>query len=254
MNSFYEKETALLERWCNSSAYSKEDRDNFCYDGLIYRRDPDCKDEEFAEVRKWEHAKRKVLFFLKDTNDFPNDDGDYRWSYFYDTEELRTYKTFVVLLKWLWALNEVTPENLPEFKNKTREEYISVAQKYPMAIVNVKKIVGGPSVQNKTLWDFFEKDKKFIKEQICDFLKPNIIVCGGGGDTLLKMIMDLYKKMKFEKFNDWCYYCHESNIIIINSYHPSYRCTNKLKFDVMIENVQDMLKKIVKKHSSFSMN
>ena len=123
-----------------------------------------------------------------------------------------------------------------------------------MAIVNVKKIVGGPSVQNKTLWDFFEKDKKFIKEQICDFLKPNIIVCGGGGDTLLNMIKELYKEMTFEKFNEWCYYCHESDIVIINSYHPSYRCSDKLKFDEMIENVQDMLKKIVKKHSSSFLN
>ena len=61
MNSFYEKETALLERWCNSSAYSEEDRASFCYDGLIYRRDPNCKDEEFAEVRKWKQAKRKGM-------------------------------------------------------------------------------------------------------------------------------------------------------------------------------------------------
>lgn len=243
MNSFYEKETALLEHWCNSSAYSNEDRNNFCYDGLIYRRDPNCKDDEYAEVKKWECAKRKVLFLLKDTNDFPNDDGDYRWSYFYDTEELRTYKTFVVLLKWLWALSEVTPENCPKF-NKTREEYISAAQKYPMAIVNVKKIVGGSSVNNKTLWDFYEKDKKFIKEQICDLLKPNIIVCGGGGGAILEMAMRLYEDLSFEKYNDWCYYCPTSGITLIDSYHPSYRCSDNLKFDKMIENVQDMLKKI----------
>jgi len=240
MNSFYEKETALLERWCNSSAYSKEDRDNFCYDGLIYRRAPNCKDEDFTEVRKWEHAKRKVLFLLKDTNDFPNDDGDYRWSYFYDTEELRTYKTFVVLLKWLWALNEVTPENLPKFKNKTREEYISVAQKYPMAIVNVKKIVGGPSVQNSTLWDYYKKDKKFIKEQICDFLKPNIIVCGGGSGTILNMAKDIYSEYEFEKCNDWCYYCKQNDLLLIDNYHPAYRYRDD---EAMIRSVFDFYKK-----------
>lgn len=242
MNGFYEKETAFLERWCES--YSKEERDYFCYDGLIYYRDPNRKDD-YVEVEKWEHAKRKVLFLLKDTNDFPNDDADYRWSYFYDTEELRTYKTFVVLLKWLWALNEVTPKDLPKF-DKTREEYITAAQKYPMAIVNVKKLIGGPFVKNKTLWDFFERDKKFLKEQICDFLRPNIIVCGGGSDTLLKMAMELFKEMKFDSFNEWCYYCPDSNIVLINSYHPSYRCSDELKFDAMIEGVQDMLKRIAR--------
>ena len=148
-----------------------------------------------------------------------------------------------MLLKWLWALNEVTPENLPKF-DKTREEYISLAQKYPMAIVNVKKIVGGSSVENKTLWDFYEKDKKFIKEQICDFLKPNIIVCGGGGGAILEMATQLYEDMKFEKYNEWCYYCPTSGITLIDSYHPSYRCSDNLKFDKMIENVQDMLKRI----------
>ena len=32
MNSFFEKETALLERWYNK--YSIEERDYFCYDGM----------------------------------------------------------------------------------------------------------------------------------------------------------------------------------------------------------------------------
>lgn len=245
MDSFYNKETKLLESWCNS--YSKEERDYFCYDGLIYSRDPnnDDKYEYEIEAKKWENAKRKVLFLLKDTNDFPNDDADYRFSRFYDTDEARAYKTFIVLLKWLWALNEVTPENLPKFE-KTREEYISLAQKYPMAVVNIKKIVGGSFVKNRTLWDFFERDKMYIKEQICDFLKPNIIVCGGGSDSLLKMAMELYKEMKFVPYNEWCFYCHESNMVIINSYHPSNRCSEELKFDKMIENVQDMLKRIKK--------
>lgn len=243
MNSFYEKETALLERWCNSSAYSKEDYDNFCYDGLIYRRDPKCKDDEFAEVEKWKRAERKVLFLLKETNDAPNDDLDYRWSYFYDTEGLRTYKTFVVLLKWLWALNEVTPESLPKF-NKTREEYIVAAQQYPMAIVNIKKIIGGSSVDNSIIRKYFKQDKERIKKQICDFLKPNFIVCGGGGGAILEMAMQLYDNMRFKKYNEWCYYCPSSGITLIDSYHPSYRCSDELKFDRMIENVQDMLKKI----------
>jgi len=242
MNSFFEKETALLERWYNK--YSIEERDYFCYDGLIYSRNPqnDDKYECEIEAEKWENAKRKVLFLLKDTNDFPNDDADYRFSCFYDTDAVRTYKTFVVLLKWLWALNEVTPENLPKF-DKTQEEYISLAQKYPMAIVNVKKIVGGASVKNQTLWDYYEKDKMFIKKQICSILKPNIIVCGGGSGTLLEMAKRLYEDIEFEKINEWCYYCPQIGLILIDSYHPSYRCSDELKFDMMIKNVQDMLKR-----------
>ena len=241
MSKLYEKETRLLEQWYKS--YPEEQKPYFCYDGLIYSRDPKNNDkyDTETEAEKWSNAKRKVLFLLKDTNDFPNDDADYRFSCFYDTEESHAYKTFVVLLKWLWALNEVTPNSLPEF-NKTREEYIAAALQYPMAIVNIKKIVGGASVQNKLLKEYFIKDKKYLKEQICNILKPNIIVCGGGSGTILEMAMQLYEDMKFEKYNEWCYYCPESSMTLIYSYHPSCPCGDNLKFNKMIENVQDMLK------------
>lgn len=243
MSDFYEKETAMLKRWCES--YPEEQRQNFCYDGLIYSRDPKYDDEyeTETEVRKWEQAERKVLFLLKDTNGCPNDDCDYRFSRFYDTKDTRVYKTFIVLLKWLWALNEVTPDKpCPKF-DKTREEYITLARPYPMAVVNVKKIVGGASVGNILIKDFFEQDKYKLKEQICDILKPNIIVCGGGDGAILEMAKQLYGEVIFEKYNEWCYYCPESKIILIDSYHPSNRCGNELKFNKMIENVQDMLRK-----------
>jgi hypothetical protein len=250
MSDFYEKETALLKSWCE--LYPENERQNFCYDGLIYSRDPKYDDEyeTETEARKWEQAKRKVLFLLKDANGCPNDDCDYRFSPFYDTEDTRTYKTFIVLLKWLWALNEVTPDKpCPKF-DKKREEYIALALPYPMAVVNVKKIVGRANVSNVLIKDFFEKEKEkgFLKKQVCDILKPNIIVCGGGSGTILEMAKQLYGEMRFEKYNEWCYYCTDSEadnkIMLIDSYHPSNRCGDNLKFDKMIENVQDMLRKI----------
>ena len=235
---FDKKETDLCTRWKNS--YSKEEQKKFCFDGLIYYRDPNCKDE-YAEVMKWEHAKRKVLFLLKDTNDNP--DCDYRESVFYDTDERPLYKMNVVLLKWLWALNEVTASHLPVF-NKTREDYIQSAQRYPMAIVNIKKVSGNPSIYNAAIREYYERDKSFLKEQLREILKPTMIVCGGGSNTLLEIAKKIYEDMDFKQYNDWCYYCKNSKLLLINSYHPSSRLSNELKFDGMIENVQDMLKKI----------
>lgn len=238
MNDFDKKETDLYNRWCES--YPKEQQDLFCFDGLIYYRDPDCKDE-FAEVAKWEHAKRKIVFLLKDTNGNPG--CDYREWEFYDTDSQRLHKCFVTLLKWLWSLNEVTTKHFPEL-SISREETIEVAMSYPMAIVNVKKIAGGSSVSNAAIWEFYKRDKSFIQEQLRDILKPTIIVCGGGSGTLLSIAKDIYNDMDFIKYNDWCYYCSKSKLLLIDSYHPSYRCSDELKYYRMIENVQEMLKKI----------
>lgn len=238
MNEFDHKETDLYNRWLES--YPKEQRDQFCFDGLIYYRNPDCK-EEYAEVVKWEHAKRKIVFLLKDTN--ANPDCDYREWEFYDTESQRLHKCFVVLMKWLWSLNEVTATHFPEL-NTSREENIERAMNYPMAIVNVKKIAGGSYVSNTAVREYYERDKAFLKEQLRDILKPTIIVCGGGSGILLSIAKDIYNDMAFVKYNDWCYFCGKNNLLIIDSYHPSYRCSDELKFNRMIENVQDMLKKI----------
>jgi hypothetical protein len=237
-NEFTKREDDLRDRWIAS--YPAEQQALFCYDGLIYYRDPNCKDE-YAEVIKWEHAKRKVLFLLKDTNDNPN--CDYRESVFYDTEERPLYRMNVVLLKWLWSLNEVTTSHLPVF-DKTRKEYIQSAQRYPMAIVNIKKVSGNPSIYNATICEYYKRDRSFLKEQLREILKPTMIVCGGGSGTILEIAKNyIYDDMDFIQYNDWCYYCKESKLLLIDSYHPSARCSNELKFDRMIENVQDMLKK-----------
>jgi len=234
MNYFDKKETDLCTRWMDS--YSEELQKQFCFDGLIYYRDPNCKDE-YAEVAKWEKAKRKVLFLMKDTDGNP--DCDYREWEFYDTEAQRVHKTFITMIKELWALNVVNSDYLPVF-NKTREEYIDLALPYPMAIVNIKKISGGPYVNNSSIWSFYERDKFFIIEQVKDILKPNIIVCGGGSGTILNIAKDIYSDYEFEKCNDWCYYCEQYDLLLIDDYHPAYRYRDD---EAMIRSVLDFYKK-----------
>ena len=231
---FDKKETDLCTRWMNT--YSKEMQGQFCFDGLIYYRDPNCKDE-YAEVTKWENAKRKVLFLMKDTNGNPY--CDYREFELYDTEKVGVYRTFVTMIKCLWAINEVSSTFLPSFE-KSREEFFELALPYPMAIVNVKKISGGPSVNNAIIWSFYKRDKSFIAEQVKNILKPNIIVCGGGSGMILNIAKDIYSEYEFEKYNDWCYYCKQCDLLLIDDYHPAYRYHDN---EAMIKAVFDFYKK-----------
>ena len=150
-NIFNERENDLYNRWYES--YSKELQELFCFDGLLYYRNPEC-DDVFSEVEKWENSKRKVLFLMKDTNGNPGD--DYRWwKEFYFIRG----KFFQNIFKCLWALNKVTANYKPNFdESKTMEEYTAEAMQYPIAIVNVKKISGGTSVKNGEIWDYYLQD------------------------------------------------------------------------------------------------
>lgn len=62
-NEFTKREDDLRDRW--KASYPTEELQNkFCFDGLIYYRDPNSNDD-YEEVVKWENAKRKVLFFYE---------------------------------------------------------------------------------------------------------------------------------------------------------------------------------------------
>lgn len=239
MHTIFEKEEKLYNEWYNS--YSQEEQKLFCMDGLLSCRN----DNPDIEADKWENAKRKILFFMKDTNGNPGDDIR-EWplgkEIYPDGSPKPLHKFYVVLLKWLWALNEVTADNLPVF-DKTKEEYIDATWKYPTAQVNIKKISGGPQVQGDVLEYYFNRDKKYIYNQIRQILNPNIIVCGGGSGILKnKIIQDVYSDYSFEKINDWCYFCFEKNLLVIDSYHPSAHISNESKFDDMIAAVQEVYK------------
>jgi hypothetical protein len=238
MATFFEKEEKLCNDWYNS--YSPEEQKLFCMDGLLSGRnsDPDM------EVEKWENARRKVLFFMKDTYDNPENDIR-EWELGKEVNpdgSIKLYKFYVVLLKWLWALNEVSADYLPVF-DKTKEEYIEATWKYPMAQVNIKKISGGPNVQGNILNHYFNRDQKFIYRQVREILNPNIIVCGGGSGLLKNIVINsLYSDCSFEKINDWCYYCSEKKLLVIDSYHPAARIGDDIKFDGMIAAVQEVYK------------
>ena len=198
-NEFTKREDDLRDRW--KASYPAEQREQFCFDGLIYYRDPNSNDD-YEEIIKWENAKRKVLFLMKDTNNNPGE--DYRW-----WEEFYTIKSnfFRNIIKCLWALNKVDVNYKPDFnKHKTIEEYTTESIQYPMAIVNVKKIAGGPSVDNKSLSESYNRDEVFIKEQI---------------------VQDFP-------------YCKENDVLIIDDYHPSYISRNN---QTMINAVYDFYQK-----------
>ena len=88
--------------------------------------------------------------------------------------------------------------------------------------------------------------------QIRDILKPNIIVCCGSNDSnnwnekVIAIALDCIfpdKKNDFKKINDWCYYDSDGDILLIDSYHPSYPISNTIKINMLFHGFQDFILK-----------
>jgi len=232
MRNIHELEEDLYRRWLES--YPEEEKEHFCFDGLC------CNSLEPGKIgneeQLWETGKRRILFLMKDTNH--NDNADYRdWPW-----HTINHPFFNCIFRWLQGLSTITANHVPKLENGDYFDIPNrVVSEYPLVIVNVKKISGGPSVQNNTLVEYFERDKDLLREQITEILQPNIIVCGGGRSALLNIAKNIYDDDTFVEVNYFCHYSKKLNLLLIDSFHPSARISNFWKIDDMMERVHEFI-------------
>ncbi len=175
---------SLFEKW------RKKYNNNFSKDGII-------KEE------KWNEAVRKILFILKETNDYPDD--------------LRKYvdeKPWKVLGYWSYGLQNVSKDIIPDFSEawKNCEDYCRM-----IGILNLKKSPGGASADPQKIQDIAEDDKENIIEEI-KIISPEIIVCGGTFDICKAIFHDV------KEFGDRIYRFNKiSESVWIDHVHPSQR-------------------------------
>ena len=124
-----------------------------------------------------------------------------------------THKFFKTLFNWLQGLSEIRLGFTPLLEDGFYLEPANQAMlKYPLAIVNVKKIFSGASVGNLTLREYAGRDAAFIRWQVRGILSPNIVVCGSGSGSLLNIAEEsIYPDLTFSPINSWCHYCAPPN-------------------------------------------
>ena len=236
--SIHEQENDLYKEWLSS--YSEEEQKHFCRDGLCTTNTDWSYGKE--EVL-WANAKRRIVFLMKETNKNPDQDyREWQWS-------TTSYPTFNIIFKWLQGLSTVSETFCPSRNNDGDyyDEPNKVIGKYPLAIVNVKKISGEAQAYTQAIKDYAERDKVFLRKQVAEILKPNIVVCCGYAESdksfMTKIAENyIYPDLSFDKINDWCFYCKEKNLLLIDSYHPGARIALQIKIDEMMKNVQDFIK------------
>jgi len=135
------------------------------------------KDGILTEKIYWK-TKPKILFVLKDTDRFPG--GDLR-------ELLKDgpiYQMWHTIARWASGILL----GFPNYQEINKYEIMSESLA-KTAIINMKKISGGPSADYTTLNLFAKQDKELLLEQI-DAIKPDCIVTCGTFNPLL-WVLDL---------------------------------------------------------------
>lgn len=60
-----------------------------------------------------------------------------------------------------------------------------------------------------------------------DILRPNIIVCGGGSGTVLRIVTEHVYPSEFREVNNRVHYSKSRNLVLIDSWHPSARTIDR---------------------------
>ena len=260
MDKFFERENENLDKLNNS--YSEELRDRLTYDGLmiasIIHENPEYKDlsEEEAinkAVKLYLENSRRLAIIYKEPN---NEAGeDYRDFNLHESSPRMAF--FKVMAGWVEGLHLTTKDFLPQYTDEQlRAKVKEVFCHYPFVFCNIKKLSGGGSSDWEEIWEYGKRDAEYLKKQIREIEKPNIILCCGSTenekDVKGKMI-NLVKEVifpdvtDFYKVNDFCHYSPSLGTVLIDTYHPSYPdrggWSTEEMVNLLLRAFQDFLKK-----------
>lgn len=261
MKNYNQELDILFEEWEYQSL--KKGLSGFCRDGLLYKGEIYSSEgdngkinwarERGNENELWHSSEKRILFLMKDPNGNPEEDMRTWLGRQHPTTI--TNRFFKNIALWFFGISTFQKDgSYLSFKSASNnDEFSKHFDNSPIAIVNVKKESGEASVSNDTLLKYVglisnENNEygdvfgNYLRRQVAEILDPNIVVCGGGSGTVLRIAREvIYDKIVFNKRNSWCYYNQEKNIILIDSYHPTHREDTDAKvYEEMMKSLQNI--------------
>lgn len=234
--TLYDAEDSVFEK------YPEYKDDRFVCDGLCssdIRENPKTISETLAIESIYFRAKRRIVFFTKEPN--KNNGEDYRdWHW---TDRIFPYNFGDSLSIWLRGLLATTKDYVPNLVSSKKDR--DVFKNMPLAIVNAKKTSNESESNMAEVFSFAQNHIDLLREQF-EYLHPNIIVCCGSSDIsdkwkMLNLAKNIFSKYTFEHVNNFCNYCENKKLLLIDSFHPTARINYIEKFDNMFHDFQDFL-------------
>ena len=184
----------LFSRW--KTSYGQQSID-FSEDGII--------NEEI-----WNKAHRKILFFMKDSNDYRK-----------DLRDLFNRNPWQLLGIWSYGLQQLTTACTPIFTEPKKTENWQFACR-SSAVINLKKLTGKNHSNDSELQTAGNRDIAYINEEL-EIIQPDIVVCCG----IFHLVKDLFTGME-PKGPDGRIY-QRGDVIWIDFIHPSFP---NLRYDI----------------------
>ncbi len=219
----------LFEEWESESR--KRGFDGFCRDGLMYNGLVIKDGEKPIRIKKseseeWLTSPLKIMFLAKEMNSHPNYDVR-NWDFINRERFTIGSKFFRGISYWLAGISHVNATH----SIQSFEEMIELKQNCkaidntPFCYVNLKKESGTARSSMPTIEKYTKENSEFLKKQIREILSPKLIICCGGTGSIrvASILRDIiYNLESFEKFGDWISYSQKRNLVVIDSYHPTY--------------------------------
>lgn len=251
MVSIKEREEQLFKDW------RKEIGEDFCVNGGLQFRgefflgessDGFCywDRKEGDEETLWKESPKRVLILTKDLNE-PGDTWDIRKESCgrkaipIEQRDASTVQYLNIgfyrrLKRWVYGIFKSTNEfDIPTFDYVCRnsEELAKFYEHAPLVRINCKMESGVSTISNNELSSYINRDKKFLIQQI-KIYQPNVIVCCGKKIILNQLVKEIYNLQ--EIVENCVYYSEDSNVLVVDSYHPSARIKDKRLYDEFLTN------------------
>ncbi len=190
--------------------------DHFVRDGII------CKDQ-------WDKAEKKVLFILKETNDYKGDIAKLIRDKVSKKSRMWRSPTFHNIGRWEYGLLNHDGEVPPfETAHGNRKQAL-----LSCAFMNIKKTSGG-RLASAGVKEHARKYRDFIQREI-SIISPDIIVFGGTYYILRKHAMPELERQS-ERVHLY------KDIVCINANHPAYPRKRVDAYDQVVGNYHRYLK------------
>lgn len=244
MSSIKEREKQLFEKW------REEIGEEFCVNGGLQFRgdfflgepyDDFCywNRREGDEEMLWKKSAKRVLILTKDLNE-PEDTWDIRIESCGrkpvpekekndpQIQYLNKIGFYRKLKRWVYGIFKSTNvSDIPTFDYVygNSDELAKFYEQAPLVRINCKMESGVSTISNNELLSFINRDKKFLIKQV-KIYQPNVIICCGNQNgvniILNQLVRGIYGDLKvIENTGNWVYYSKDSNVLVIDSYHPS---------------------------------
>ena len=165
------------------------------------------------DTELWKNSKIKILFLLKEAY------GKKRHLPDYINQSKAKGRTFIPLAQWAYAIQEITKKKKLSIFSKNKS--IINPPLLSSAVINIKKVNGKKSSDNKDLVKYVNENWEEIKKQI-NTINPDIIVCGNTWSLIHSKLQDS------TVISDRVY--KTDNYIFIDFWHPANRTSNIMNY------------------------